>query len=107
MVVSETEYGTAWPPESGHSDQSDDGDDEHPEDEPAESEPAETPEKYVPDDLANYKVHLTPSGGMKVSLGSPALAPLYVVPGDRVRVYDHPDGILITHAQHQRGEVDE
>lgn len=107
MAVSETEYGEPWPPESVTSEASDDEDDRRPESSSAESEPAETPEKYILDDLANYKVQSTRQGRMKLTLSSPALALLYVVPGDRVRVFDHPDGILVTHAQHQRSEYDE
>ena len=103
MAVSESQHGTPWPPAV-----SVEGKEESPvDDDSAESEGDETPDRYVPDHLAEYKVSLQSYGGITVSLNSPALAPLYVVPGDRLRVYEHPDGILVTTAGHERGGVDE
>jgi len=94
MAMSEADPGTPWPPEP----------EEEVEPESDSSDQDGTPDKYVPDHLAEHKVSLTSSGGVSVSLGSTALKSLYVVPGDRVRVYDHPDGILIAHAEYERGD---
>lgn len=99
--MSESEYGTAWPPDTDESDNPDSETDQ-------EGEGVdETPERYKPDHLAEYTVGLTQSGGMCLQLATPSLAPLYAAPGDRVRVYPHPDGILITHAAHGGCRTDE
>jgi len=98
--VSETEYGTPWPPASSDESESDD----EPE---SDSNLNETPDRYTPDYLAEYTVSSTPRGDISLNLFNPALAPLYAVPGDRIRVHDHPDGILLTHAAHERGGSDE
>jgi len=98
--ASETDYGTSWPP--GSSDGSDSDDESA-----ADQEPNETPDRYTPDYLAEYTVSATPRGDISLNLFNPALAPLYAVPGDPIRVHDHPDGILLTHAAHERGAGDE
>jgi len=98
--VSETDYGTSWPPASSDKSEEDA--------EPMEdSEPDETPDRYTPDYLAEYTVSMTPRGDISIHLFNPALAPLYAVPGDTIRVHDHPDGVLLTHAAHERGAGDE
>jgi len=90
--MSEADPGTPWPP--GQADVVEVG----------ELDQDGTPDRYVPDHLAEYTIGLTQRGGVRLTLGNAALESLYVVPDDKVRVYDHPDGILIAHAEHKRGD---
>ena len=98
--MSETEYGASWLPANS--------DDTEEDAEPAaDPEPDETPGRYTPDYLAEYTASMTPRGTISLNLFNPALAPLYAVPGDTIRVHDHLDSILLTHAAHERGADDE
>lgn len=65
------------------------------------------PDDYTPAHCGQYTVSATQHGGLTLCLGESALMRLYAVDGDVLSVYDHPEGLLVTHADHRLGGADE